>query len=190
MPLGGAHAFYVLAEVVSHRAGALIEEVVGRGWERGLIEDAALAQSLAQADAFWRIRDDIDALAAALRPALFYDVSLPQAHMAGYVDGLAAALARASPDARLAVFGHVADGNLHLAIGTAGADHAAVDRLVYAPLEPLGGSISAEHGIGVEKRAYLRHSRSAAEIALMARMKAALDPRATLSPGKVLPGLE
>jgi FAD/FMN-containing dehydrogenase len=187
-PLAEPHAFYVLFEIVSRKAGELLEQVVGLGWERGLIGDATIAQNVAQARAFWAIRDDIDALIATLKPVFLYDISLPQVHMARYVEDLDAALRRSWPAVRLAVFGHIADGNLHLSISTGEAhDHETVDAIVYAPLETIGGSISAEHGIGLEKRAHLRRSRTLEELALMAKLKAVLDPRSTLNPGKVLP---
>ena len=89
--------------------------------------------------------------------------------------------------AALVVFGHVADGNLHLCVSTGDpADHDAVDDLVYTPLAAVAGGISAEHGIGLEKRAYLGVSRQGAEIDLMKVIKRALDPRGVLNPGKIL----
>lgn len=186
-PLDAQHAFYVLAEIVSHRADEMMEHIVGLAWERGLVEDAAIAQNVAQGGSFWAIRDDIEALMANMKPVQLYDISLPQSDMAAYVDDLDSALHRSWPDARLAVFGHVADGNLHIVISIGENEHQdAVDALVYAPLEALGGSISAEHGIGLEKRPYLHHSRSAQEIAMMKRLKATLDPHSTLNPGKVI----
>jgi FAD/FMN-containing dehydrogenase len=188
MPLEGQHAFCVLAEIVSRRADEQLERIIGLGWEQGLIENAAIAQNMGQASSFWAIRDDIEALLAGVRPLLLYDVSLPQAHMAGYVENLDAALRSSWKGTSLAVFGHVADGNLHLVIRPdEDVHHDAIDALVYSPLEELGGSISAEHGIGLEKRRYLHYSRSAEEISMMARLKAALDPRSTLNPGKVIP---
>jgi len=187
-PLEGEHAFYVLAEIASHRASELMDHVVGLAWERGLVEDAAIAQNVAQASSFWAIRDDIDALLGGMKSVHLYDISLPQRDMANYVEDLDAALRRSWSNASLAVFGHVADGNLHVAIcpGEEG-HHPTIDAMVYSPLEALRGSISAEHGIGLEKLPYLRHSRSDAEIAVMSRLKALLDPRSTLNPGKVIP---
>jgi FAD/FMN-containing dehydrogenase len=187
-PLGGQHAFYVLAEIASHQPDALMEHVIGKAWEKGLIADAAIAQNMAQAASFWAIRDDIDALLGGTKIAHLYDVSLPQDRMATYVDDLEKALRRSWAEARLAVFGHVADGNLHIVVypGEEGL-HEAIDALVYEPLEAFGGSISAEHGIGLEKRPYVRFSRSQPEIAVMAGLKRLLDPRSTLNPGKVIP---
>lgn len=187
-PLENPHAFYVLIEIVSRHADTLISQVITSGWERGLIEDASIAQNIGQADAFWAIRDDIDTLCAGPDPVLLYDIGLPQIHMRRYVDSLQDRLSSDLKGAKIAVFGHVADGNLHLVIrpGEQG-HHDAIDALVYLPLEAIGGSISAEHGIGLEKRAYLHCSRTGAEIDTMVRLKRTLDPRSTLNPGKVAP---
>lgn len=187
-PLEDSHAFYVLIEIASHHADAMINQAIASGWERGLIDDASIAQSIGQANAFWSIRDDIDTLCAGPDPLLLYDISLPQIHMEKYVNDLQDNLHAYLKDAEMAVFGHVADGNLHLVIRP-GEDghHRAIDDLVYLPLQMVGGSVSAEHGIGLEKRSYLHCSRSGAEIDTMVRLKRALDPRSTLNPGKVVP---
>ena len=185
-PLADKHSFYVLLEIVSYRSEAVLEELMASAWDKGIVADAAVAQSVAQAHAFWAMRDDIDGLVAAMRPAFLYDISLPQAHMAAYVDQLENALRQRWPQARLVVFGHIADGNLHLFICTGRPeDHDEADRIVYAPLKALGGSISAEHGIGIEKVRFLGISRTPAEIELMRALKRTLDPRQTLNPGKI-----
>jgi FAD/FMN-containing dehydrogenase len=110
------------------------------------------------------------------------------ADMPGYLEVVRRGLAEHVPGAWMGVFGHVADGNLHLAVA-AGESHeatfAAVERCVYEPLRSIAGSISAEHGIGLERKAYLEISRSPAEIATMRALKTALDPRGILNPGKV-----
>tara|TARA_B110001454_G_scaffold219101_1_gene249928 strand:+ start:2424 stop:3806 length:1383 start_codon:yes stop_codon:yes gene_type:complete len=188
LPLEAEHPFYVLLEVVSHRAEALLEHVVTGAWDAGLVADAAIAQNSSQSSAFWALRDDIDAMISSLKPVFLYDVSLPQGEMASYVEQLDEALCARWSCARLAVFGHVGDGNLHICVSTGDAhDHDEVDAMVYAPLRALAGSISAEHGIGLEKKAHLAICRNAMEIALMRKMKDTLDPRGTLNPGKILP---
>lgn len=185
-PLSGAHGFYVLLEYGSTRSHEQLEQVVASAWEKGMVEDAAIAQSNAQNAAFWKIRDDIETLTAMYAPAFLYDVSVPQRHMAEYVDTVLASLTTRWPAVRMATFGHIADGNLHLFIATGRPeDHAEVDAMVYAPLQQWGGSISAEHGIGLEKRDYLHVSRTPAEIALMQRIKLAFDPLGILNPGKI-----
>jgi FAD/FMN-containing dehydrogenase len=121
---------------------------------------------------------------------IVFDISLPIAEMERYTDGLARALPGVVGDHKLWIFGHLGDGNLHVIVQVAPQDYPAlrpkVEKLVYSPLAAFRGSVSAEHGIGLEKKPYLSVSRSPAEIALMRQLKAALDPRAILNPGKVL----
>ena len=187
VPVAGEHNYYVLIEAQSPWAADMLEGTAADAWALGLVGDATLAQNLSQADAFCAIRDDIDTLIAFLAPAFLYDISLPQAEMNDYVEAIRAKLTRRWPMSRLAVFGHIADGNLHLSITTGNAaDHLEVDALVYGHLANLGGSISAEHGIGLEKRPYLPISRTANEVAMMKLMKDTLDPRHTLNVGKVI----
>ena len=134
----------------------------------------------------WALRDDVGQTARN-GPTVVFDVSLPIAEMEGYLDDVRAGLAAQWPAAQLVVFGHLGDGNLHLiaGVGDRGARHA-IEQIVYDRLRPRGGSVSAEHGIGLSKREFLAHSRSPPEIALMRRLKAALDPTNVLNPGKVL----
>jgi FAD/FMN-containing dehydrogenase len=107
--------------------------------------------------------------------------------MKDYVNEVNESIRKFAGENRSFVFGHMADGNLHLVIaaGDDEATRAAVENMVYGPLAAIGGSVSAEHGIGLEKRAYLPLSRSEAEIATMRLLKAALDPKGILNPGKV-----
>ncbi len=190
MPLATLHAFNVLIEIASRNSQTQLEHILEAGWEQGLIADAALAASEAQARALWAIRDDIETLVSGLRPLFLYDISLPQVAMVGYLDALQSALRDRWLRSVLIVFGHVADGNLHVCIHTGDeAGHGAVDDIVYGLLRPLSGSVSAEHGIGLDKRNYLDVTRTRDEIALMARLKKMLDPKGTLNPGKVLAGI-
>jgi FAD/FMN-containing dehydrogenase len=118
---------------------------------------------------------------------LTFDVSLPIENMKAYTEEVCAAVhAHAGPN-RAFVFGHMADGNLHLVIaaGDDAATRAAIEGMVYWPLSAIGGSVSAEHGIGLEKRAYLPLSRTPEEIYTMRLLKNALDPKGILNPGKV-----
>ena len=113
---------------------------------------------------------------------------MPIPAMTRYVDDVRAAIRARWPDGECYVLGHVADGNLHLFVRpNVVADlHDESDQLVYAPLREIGGSVSAEHGIGTEKLRWLPHSRSPIEIDLMRRMKKSLDPANILNPGRVL----
>ncbi|MEX1288338.1 MAG: FAD-binding oxidoreductase [Acidimicrobiia bacterium] len=186
-PLPADHPLYVLTEVeVGEPAGAtewfagLVAELAAEG----AVADAVVAHTAGDRAALWAIRDDIPALVDALGGRLAYDVSLPIAAMPGYLEQLGDALAARHRGSRLVVFGHLGDGNLHVTIGGPPEDAAAdIDRLVYEPLAELGGSISAEHGIGRHKRPHLARSRSPEEIATMRAIKQALDPTGILNPG-------
>jgi FAD/FMN-containing dehydrogenase len=122
-----------------------------------------------------------------IAPLLTFDVSLPIENMKEYAEEVGRAVHALAGPNRCFVFGHMADGNLHLVIaaGDDAATRARIEGIVYRPLAAIGGSVSAEHGIGLEKRDYLPLSRSAAEIATMRLLKRALDPRGILNPGKV-----
>ncbi|MEC8937164.1 MAG: FAD-linked oxidase C-terminal domain-containing protein, partial [Pseudomonadota bacterium] len=133
--------------------------------------------------------EDIEGLVKGLAPVLTFDISLPIAEMQRYTDALEAQLTKRWPDARLVVFGHLGDGNLHISVSTGSAELSVrreVEAMVYQPLAALGGSISAEHGIGLEKRPWLSTCRSSAEIELMQTLKHALDPHRLLNRGKIL----
>jgi FAD/FMN-containing dehydrogenase len=188
-PLSAPHNFYALIEVAATEAEPLLEAAIGSAFEGGIVSDAVIAKSEAQAASLWAIREDAPARAAALRPAIHFDIGLPQSAMQAYVDSVRTKLRAQWSGAKLLAFGHVGDCNLHLTVSVGDDDAAtrhAVDEIVYGLLRPLAGSVTAEHGIGLEKRAYLAVSRTPEEIALMRRLKAALDPRRILNPGKVL----
>ena len=183
------YAFYVLVETLGadpQGDQARFEAVLGKALEDGLIVDAALAKSQAERDRMWALRDDVGQTARH-GPILAFDVSLPIAEMESYVAEVRRAIAARWPEGRLTVFGHLGDGNLHL-IASVGDRSAKpqVEQAIYDPLRRRGGSVSAEHGVGLQKRAWLAHSRSPAEIALMRTLKQALDPQNLLNPGKVL----
>ena len=180
--------YYVLLEAQGANAAHLEEqftELMAALMEEGHIADAVIAQSSQQTALLWAMRDDVEGLIHSINPIAVFDISLPIRHMDDYVNGLEAALEEAFPGIKLVCFGHMGDGNLHLGIGPAHNRHA-IESLVYERLAPLHGSVSAEHGIGLEKREFLPCSRSPAEIALMRTLKQALDPKNLLNPGKVL----
>lgn len=182
------HPYYVLIEAQGANADHLeaqFTDVMAALLEDGHVVDAVIAQSGQQADQLWAMRDDVEGLVHSISPIAVFDVSLPIRHMDNYINELNAALAEQCPEARLVCFGHMGDGNLHLGVGPANDRHR-VERIVYEHLVPLQGSVSAEHGIGLEKREFLSCSRSPAEIALMRTLKQALDPKNLLNPGKVL----
>ncbi len=192
-PLPGGHGYYVIVEASGtdqDRDAELFETVLGEALEQELAVDAVIASSKAQAEQIWAIRDDVKTLTIRTMPAATFDVSLPIVAMDGYVNAVeAAARARLGETMKLVVFGHIGDGNLHIILGaqpfTPETKHE-IEQIVYSALIPHRGSISAEHGIGLEKRDWLEITRSAEEIALMRTIKAAMDPRGILNPGKVL----
>lgn len=190
-PLPQGSPFYVLVESMGGGAAGDAERfraALEQATEEGLVVDAVIAQSQAEVAGIWALRDDVLQTARWGLPFAF-DVSVPISAMHAYVEGVKADLRAAWPAVRAFVFGHMGDGNLHLVISPDGlpADaRAAVERIVYAPLQQLGGAISAEHGIGFEKKSWLPMSRSEAEINLMRTLKQALDPKGILNPGRVV----
>lgn len=157
--------------------------------EEGLITDAAMAMSSTDRQRLWDIRDDIPALVAAVDTRLVYDVSVPIPAMDEYVTTITRDLRERLGAERIIVFGHLGDGNLHVAVGGITDDGPAgkklCDTIVYDALLPFGGSVSAEHGVGEFKKPYLDRSRTAAEVAVMRSIKAALDPNGIMNPGKI-----
>ena len=121
------------------------------------------------------------------QPFYAFDVSLPVGRMQDYIAAVTEKLKGRWPDSKIAFLGHMGDGNLHIAIGAGGEDDRhGVEACVYEPLRPIGGSISAEHGIGLEKKPWLDVTRSADERKLMKDIKQLLDPGNILNPGKIL----
>ena len=191
-PVSAGHPWYVLVEARGGDQAAddvRFQRALEVALETGLIVDAAVASNARQRAAMWAIRDDIDGLAEILDPVMAFDVSLPIADTADYAAAVNKRLGDRWPDSfRGTTFGHLGDNNLHFLLTVGSKDHddqTAVMRIIYEELRPYRGSISAEHGIGLEKRAFLEVSRSAEEVALMRTLKQALDPGGLLSPGRV-----
>ncbi|WP_218006093.1 FAD-binding oxidoreductase [Novosphingobium lentum] len=188
-PLAADKPFYAIVEALGsdqERDAELFERVLGEASELGLFDDAILARSERDRTAIWAIREDLEFVVRDFQPFYAFDVSLPVGDMAGYMEDVAARLRARWPDGRIAFLGHVGDGNLHVAIGAGGDDDRhAVEGCVYEPLRQCGGSVSAEHGIGLEKKPWLSISRSAEEQALMIDIKRLLDPNNILNPGKI-----
>lgn len=190
-PLPHGHAYYVLVESLGadqEHDGARLEAALEGALNLELIADAAIARSERERAAIWAMRDDVMQTARHGMPVIF-DVSLPVAAMEAYIAEVRAALAKRWPQHHCWVFGHLGDGNLHLAIrpDEATADtHNEVEAIVYTPLAKIGGSVSAEHGVGLEKKPYLQLCRNEAEIALMGMLKRSLDPNNILNPGKII----
>ena len=188
-PLAAVHPWYVLAELADSGDERLLREQVEKSLvdaaERGAIADAALAQSGEQARALWRIRETVP---EAQFTNVKHDISVPVSRVAEFIERADARLAARFPDVRVFAFGHVGDGNVHYNVGPERlvAERPAVNRIVYDTVAELGGSISAEHGLGQLKREEIRTHKSALELELMRTLKRALDPRGLFNPGKVL----
>lgn len=189
-PLPDGQPFYVLLEMLGADPEGDAErfaDVLAAMMEEGLASDIVLAKSDGERERLWGVRDDVVQLLT-LEPMFLFDVSLPLREMEAYTRRLRSALIAHWSDARLYIFGHLGDGNLHLGISAGtpdGAGREEVEALVYGPLEGYRGSVSAEHGIGLEKKPWLDRCRSAGEIALMRSLKRSLDPGNILNPGKI-----
>lgn len=196
-PLGSKHAWYVLVELTSQsRAGLpeLMQSLLEAAFEQELVEDAAVASSLDQRRAFWKLREDLSDVQKFEGGSIKHDVSVPVAHVPEFLEEMATALETAAPGARLVTFGHLGDGNIHANVSQPlGADKAAflarwseINAIVHAIVLRHGGSISAEHGIGVLKRDLLPGVKDPVALQVMRALKRTLDPKGILNPGKVL----
>ncbi len=196
-PLQSAHPWYVLAELFDSAPGnalaGLLEESLGDAVESGLVLDAVLASSEAQRQALWALRENISEAQRVEGFSVKHDVSVPVSRMAQLIEEGNRELEAAFPGLRIVAFGHLGDGNLHWnAFPPPGSKEdfnawsTRVNAVAYGVVSRLGGSISAEHGIGTLKRDELPHYKSATELALMKAVKNALDPRGIMNPGKVL----
>lgn len=200
-PLAGQHEWHVLIECVADAAGAddlraTVEAALAGALASGLVEDATIAASEAQADAFWRLRDEIAPAERAKGPAMQHDISVPVERMADFVAAAVPAIEARWPGTRAIAFGHLGDGNVHFhvlappgsdALSWQTGEGAAISEDVYAMVTAWGGSISAEHGVGQLKRAALARHGDPVALAMLSRIKAALDPQGLLNPGKLVP---
>jgi len=190
-PLETDAPYYVLLEAQGSQPEndrARFEQALSSAFEAGLIDDAVLSQSESDCERFWGLRDDVQNIFNDGH-AYTFDVSLPIDRMERYVEDVKAALT-AEHIQNVWVFGHLGDGNIHFAVqvprGSEENHRAEVDRAVYSPLASFRGSVSAEHGIGEEKKGVLDVSRTPETIALMRTLKQALDPKNLLNRGKVI----
>jgi FAD/FMN-containing dehydrogenase len=190
-PVNERHPYYVLLECVGSdpvRHAEAFETFLGRMLEEGVVGDAALAQSESDAAAFWTIRDAPGEYPKFIPHHSAFDVSFAISDVGRVAAQCEARLLANWPDALVMIYGHLGDGNLHIVVdipGTEGRLHDDIDRVIYDVTREFHGSVSAEHGIGIKKKAFLAYSRSDAEIAAMRQIKAALDPRSILNPGKI-----
>jgi FAD/FMN-containing dehydrogenase len=193
-PFAARHPWYALIETANDADSAALEAALAEGLEYQLVQDAVVAKSRAEAEALWRLRHAISEAQKYEGASLKHDLSVPIARIADLIERASVAVGRHVPGARIVAFGHVGDGNVHFNVsqpegwepGRFLAERARVAGLVYDITAALGGSISAEHGIGLAKREDLQRYRSAVELSLMRAVKRALDPDNIMNPGKVL----
>ncbi len=192
----GPHPWYVLMEISSPRDDArdTIEAILGQGMEDGIVLDAVLAANLDQRNAFWKLREIVSPAQKPEGGSIKHDVSVPVAAVPDFLIEADAAVTNLIPGARPFAFGHLGDGNIHYNISQpVGADSAEflarwrdVNSVVHGIVAKHGGSISAEHGIGILKRDELPHVKDPVALAIMRSIKANLDPLNIMNPGKVL----
>lgn len=196
-PLASAHPWYVLLEIGAGRTGegrAAMEALLETGLERGLVEDAVIAESEAQAQALWQLREPIAEAEKTHGKAAKHDVSIPVSKIAAFIGEGTAIAERMLEDAEVIAFGHVGDGNVHFNVMQkaegAGEDFVAaclpVTEAIYDLVQKYGGSIAAEHGVGTLKSGDLARHRPL-EVELMTSIKSALDPRGIMNPRILIP---
>ena len=197
-PFDRAHTHYALLRADAGREDSglreIVEEALGRAFEDGMVLDATIADSGAQANALWRIREAVVEAQIPEGGSIKHDVSVPVSRVADFIEAADEAVARTIPGARPCPFGHVGDGNIHYNVSQpVGADkqaylarwdelNAAVHDIVHA----LDGSVSAEHGVGRLKVEEIAHYKPGPEIEMMRAVKRALDPDGLMNPGKVV----
>jgi FAD/FMN-containing dehydrogenase len=198
-PLTADHPWHVLVEATTadaqHDIAAELQALLGAALEQGIVRDAAIAASEAQAEAFWKLRDSISEAERAEGPTLAHDISVPVAAMPEFLVRAAAEVERAFPGVVASGFGHLGDGNIHFHVRSNGraaadwydAEGEAITRLVDDLVTAAGGSISAEHGIGQLKRAELARLAPPGDLAAQRAIKQALDPLGIMNPGKLVP---
>ncbi|MFG6035328.1 FAD-binding oxidoreductase [Brucella abortus] len=197
-PLESPHDWYVLIDISSSRseedARTTLETTLTEAFENDLIQDAAIAESVAQAQSFWKMREEMSWAQKPEGGSIKHDISVPVASIPAFIHEANAATLDMIPGARVVCFGHIGDGNLHYNVSQpVGADKEAflarwhdLNHRIHTIVASYGGSISAEHGIGQLKREELVFFKQDIALDLMRRIKAAFDPAGIMNPGKVL----
>ncbi|MFQ0813963.1 hydroxyacid dehydrogenase [Brucella anthropi] len=197
-PLEGPHDWYVLIDISSSRseedARTTLETILTEAFENDIIQDAAIAESVAQAQSFWKMREEMSWAQKPEGGSIKHDISVPVASIPAFIHEANAATLDMIPGARVVCFGHIGDGNLHYNVSQpVGADKEAflarwhdLNHRVHTIVASYGGSISAEHGIGQLKREELAFFKQDIALDLMRRIKSAFDPAGIMNPGKVL----
>ena len=195
-PLAGKPAWQVLIELSGARddLSASLEQALQEAAADGLVDDAALAASEAQTAALWALRENVSEAQKIEGVSIKHDIAVPVSRIAEFIARTDAALLKAFPQVRIVCFGHIGDGNLHYNQSKSDVQSnsefigqtEAVNRIVHDLVHDLGGSISAEHGLGQLKREEVLRYKSETEMGLMRAVKQALDPRGLMNPGKLL----
>jgi FAD/FMN-containing dehydrogenase len=197
-PLSEIHPWYVLTEVTGQGApGSLkepLEEALAEAIEQELVPDAVIAASGDQSKKLWAIREELAEAQKLTGTGIKHDVSVPLSRIAEFIDRADAALEQAYPGIRPCGFGHVGDGNIHynVSVPKGGDDQEflarweEINEIVHDIVHEMGGSISAEHGLGRLKREEITRYKSQTEMELMRKIKALIDPKGIMNPGKVL----
>ncbi len=190
-PIPQGYKYYVLIEALGsdlEKDKARIEALAEEAFTKGIIEEAVFANTHADLDWFWKIREDVHAVVSQMKHDQHFDISLPIPLIGNMVDDMLSKLHSLEGVGKVISFGHIADGNIHFVVEK---EHLrkqlteAINDIIYGPLMEVGGSVSAEHGIGLHKKAYLKLCRTEAEIGLMKQIKKTMDPKGILNPGKV-----
>ncbi|MES2624761.1 MAG: FAD-binding oxidoreductase [Pseudomonadota bacterium] len=191
-PFNTRYPLYVLTELEgsdTERDQAVFESALSAVMEEGIVVDAVLASSQREREGFWKLRDGVAEIGALIKGGANFDVSVPISVMQPFLQTIERELVAAIPSCKMLVFGHVADSNLHFICYTGSKDDVKnIYDIVYKITGEFKGSVSAEHGIGVQKLKYLAYSRTPEEIALMKVLKVAMDPKGILNRGRVISG--
>lgn len=191
-PLPYHYNYYVLLETLGSQQEqdhARLQQLLEEALEKGMIEDAVMAHTESDLKWFWHIREEVSPMVTKSAHFQSFDVSIPIGEIGEYVEKVQAQILATEGVEHSFPFGHVADGNIHFLVSKSNNSKELkrkIDAVVYAPLKHLSGSVSAEHGIGLDKKAYLHFSRSEEEMALMQLLKRTLDPKGILNPGRVI----
>ncbi|PRP65785.1 FAD-binding oxidoreductase [Nonlabens agnitus] len=190
-PLQYDYEFYILVETLGSQPKtdqAEFQEMLENAIINEMALDAVMAQSPSDVDWFFRIREDVNNLTDFMTHDQHFDISMPVALIGSYIQSCYDRLEHIEGIEQIYAFGHVADGNIHFMIGKENQSDALrlkINDVIYGGLEAIGGSVSAEHGIGIDKKAYLKISRTAQEIQLMKTLKLAIDPKGILNPNRI-----
>jgi len=187
-PFADSAPWYVLLDAAVGDSAERLEAALSAAASSGLLVDAVIAKNSTEAGKFWRMRHSIAEAERVAGKALKHDISVPVSRMEEFLTRGDRMLEKLVPDAQLIAFGHVGDGNLHYNVSLPASvkDPETVTTAIYELADELGGSFSAEHGVGRLKRQYLAQYRGSSEIELMRTLKKALDPKNILNPGKVI----